>query len=183
MLFLIAILIGLVIGLLGGGRPSHLARLRLRWLWLVPLSLLIQLLIFPLFSDAPLLPYATAPLHLLSYTLVGVWLIANLRVIPLIVTGVGALANFLVIALNGGRMPASITALQRAGSERAAAELVQYGIYANGVRMGNATRFNVLGDWLYLPEWMPFATAFSIGDVLIMVGLAWLIARGMVAND
>jgi hypothetical protein len=96
MLFLVAILIGVVIGFLCRGRLAHIARLRLRWLWLVPLSLVIQLLIFPLFSEEPLLPYATAPLHLLSYALVGLWLIVNLRMIPLVVTGVGALANFLV---------------------------------------------------------------------------------------
>jgi hypothetical protein len=183
MLFLAAILIGVVIGFLCGGRLSHLARLRLRWLWLVPISLVIQLLIFPLFSEAPLFPYATVPLHLFSYALVGLWLIVNLRMIPLVVTGVGALANFLAVAANGGRMPASVSALQRAGLEHAATQLGQHGVYANGILMGDGTRFNVLGDWLYLPGWMPFATALSLGDVLIMVGLVWLIARGMVAND
>lgn len=183
MLYLVALLTGLAIGFLGGGRLSHLVRLRLRWLWLVPVALAIQLLIFPLFSGKPLLPYATEPLHVLSYALVGLWLIVNLRVTPLIVISAGALANFLVVAANGGRMPASLTALKAAGWSATADLLVSQGVYGNVVRMDEMTNLNWLGDWLYLPERIPFATAFSVGDVLIMAGLAWLIARGMVAND
>jgi len=183
MLFLVVILIGLVVGLLCGGRISHLARLRLRCLWLILISLAIQLLIFPLFSEAPLLPYATAPLHVLSYALAGLWLIVNLRVIPLAVIGIGALANFLVIGANGGYVPASIVALRAAGWATTADHLVSQGRYANVVLMGETTRLNWLGDYLYLPSWIPFSTAFSIGDVLIMVGLVWLIARGMLTND
>lgn len=182
MLYLIALLLGLVIGLLRGGRLGQLARLHLRWLWLVPLALVVQLLIFPLFTREPLLPYATVPLHLLSYALVGLWLIVNLRVLPLVAIGAGALANFVVVAANGGRMPASSTALKAAGWLSTADLLVSQGEYGNVVLMGEATRLNWLGDYLYLPEWFPFSTAFSIGDVLIMVGLVWLIARGMVMD-
>ena len=44
-----------------------------------------------------------------------------------------------------------------------------------------------LGDVLPLPSWMPFANVFSIGDVLIAVGIFWCvhaICRGRgVANE
>ena len=79
-------------------------------------------------------------------------------------------------------MPASITALERAGFQGAVDRLLQGETVANVILMSPATKVNALGDWFYLPEWIPFSTAFSIGDVLIMVGLAWLIARGMVAD-
>lgn len=183
MLYLVALLIGLAIGFVRGGRLSHLTRLRLRWLWIVPVALAIQLMIFPLFSGTPLVPYATVPLHVLSYALVGLWLVANLRVTPLVVTGVGALANFVTIAVNGGRMPSSPTALNAAGWSTTAELLIAQGEYGNVVLMGESTRLNALADWLYLPDWIPFSTAFSIGDVLIMVGLVWLIVRGMVTNE
>ena len=61
--------------------------------------------------------------------------------------------------------------------------LLDGGAVANVVLMTPSTHANFLGDWLYLPDWAPFATAFSIGDVLIMLGLIWLIARGMVADE
>jgi len=183
MLYLIAIAIGLAIGFARGGRLPHLVRLRLRWLWLVPVALLIQLLIFPLVSGAPLLPYAKAPLHILSYAILVFWLVMNVRGLPIGALLAGAACNLVTIASNGGYMPASTTALQRAGLGYTADRLQEGEILANVIRMSPSTRLNVLGDWLYLPSWIPFATAFSIGDVLIMVGLAWLIARGMGDED
>jgi len=183
MLPVVALLLGWGIGRLRGGRVAHLAGLRLRALWLVAFALLIQLLVFPLFSSSPLVPYATVPFHMLSLALLGAWLLLNLRMRPLIAVAVGATANLFVLALNGGRMPASPTALAGAGWASTAERLMAEGYYGNVVCMGETTRFDVLGDWLYLPEWMPLATAFSVGDVLICAGVAWLIARGMQTND
>jgi len=182
MLYLIALLLGLVIGFACGGRVGRIAHLRLRWLWLVPVALVIQLLVFPLFATGPLLPYATAPLHLVSYVLLMVWLALNLRVLPVGVLFVGATANLVAIASNGGYMPASVTALEGAGLGSLAEQMIDGQAVANVILMSPSTRVNPLGDWLYLPEWFPFSTAFSVGDVLIMAGLAWLIARGMVTD-
>jgi len=183
MLYLIAILVGLGIGRLRGGRIAHLAGLRLRWLWLVPLSLAIQLLIFPLFSGAPLVAYGTAPLHLASYGLVILWMALNLRVVPLRGFLVGAALNLVAVVANGGYMPASAAALRRAGLDQTAQRLLDGDVVANVILMSPSTHLNALGDWLSLPSWVPFSTAFSIGDVLIMIGLVWLTARGMIAGD
>jgi len=97
----------------------------------------------------------------------------------LLLIGAGALCNLLVILVNGGKMPASIAAIARAGGEFAAQQLMQNGVYGNLVSMSAATHLNFLGDTMYLPGWLPFATAFSAGDLIIMVGLIWLMARGM----
>ena len=70
MFIISAVLIGIVVGYLGRGRVSRLVSLRLRLLWVVPISLLLQLAIFPFFSERPLFPYATSSLHLLSYALI-----------------------------------------------------------------------------------------------------------------
>ncbi len=179
-MFLIgAVLIGILVGYLCRGRIAHLAALQLRFLWVVPVSLLIQLAIFPLFSEHPLFPYATSSLHLLSYALIFVFLVLNYRTFPLLIIGMGSLLNLLVIAVNGGYMPSSPTALAHAGSEGVAARLLQDGVYANVILMSEGTRFNFLGDLLYLPRWVPFATAFSLGDLIVALGLIWLIAWGM----
>jgi len=179
-MFLIgAVLIGVVVGYLCRGRIAHLASLRLRFLWVIPVSLLIQLMIFPLFSERPLFPYATSSLHLLSYALILVFLVLNYRTFPLLIIGIGSLLNLLVIAVNGGYMPSSPIALARAGSEGVAARLLQDGVYGNVILMSEGTRFNFLGDLLYLPRWVPFATAFSLGDLIVALGLIWLIAWGM----
>lgn len=179
-MFLIgAVLIGIIVGYLRGGRVAHLAALRLRFLWVIPISLLIQLAIFPLFSERPLFPYATSPLHLLSYAVILVFLVLNYRTFPLLVIGTGSLLNLLVIAVNGGYMPSSPTALARAGSEGVAARLLKDGLYGNVILMSEGTRLNFLGDLLYLPQWVPLATAFSLGDLIVALGLIWLISWGM----
>jgi hypothetical protein len=174
-----AIVAGILIGYLFGGRIHHLGSLKLRWVFLIPFSLFIQLLIFPLFTSRPVLVFATSSLHLLSYALVFLFLFLNARVLPLFLIGVGAILNVVVIAANGGYMPSSATALARAGAEGVVSHLLAEGVYGNVKLMGEGTRLDALGDLLYLPRWVPFATAFSVGDLVMGLGLAWLVAWGM----
>jgi hypothetical protein len=179
MLLLSFIPFGLLIGFLSGGTLSNLGNLKLRWLPLVFPSLAIQWLIFPLFSGSALISVGNEALHLLSYALLAVWIVINVRVLPIALVGAGAACNFAALVANGGLMPASSEAIQRAGLVNLADVLVQEGSYANLVLMSPDTHLNALGDILFVPEWIPFSTAFSIGDVLIMLALGWLIVRGM----
>jgi len=164
--------LGVLVGWLLGGRLRHLEQLNLRGGWLVVLALVIQLLIFPLGSGKPLISWGTAPLHFLSYACLAGFLILNLRHWPLALLAAGLIANLLVISLNSGYMPANADALRRAGKPRIATQLQQEKRVGNVVLMGEDTHLNWLGDWLYLPGWVPLATAFSPGDVAIALGLA-----------
>ena len=179
MLFFFIIPIGLLIGFLSGGRLSGLGKLRLRWLPLVLIALVIQLLIFPLFTSTAILPFAEGPLHILSYVLLAVWIAANIRIAPVVLLSLGAICNFSVLIANGGFMPASINAVRNAGFPLLAERLMNEGAYANLICMSSSTRLNFLGDILYLPRWIPFSAAFSIGDLLILLALIWLIVKGM----
>ncbi|MCX6093935.1 MAG: DUF5317 domain-containing protein [Candidatus Bipolaricaulota bacterium] len=182
MIFFYALGVGILLGYALRGRLRRFPSLPFRALWLIPLALLIQLLIFPLFSDRALVTFATPALHILSYAIVFLWLLLNLSVHPLWAVGVGGLLNIVVVLVNRGYMPSSVTALERAGRSFVAAALLTDGTYGNVVLMGGGSRLNVLGDWLFLPPWIPGATAFSIGDLLIMVGLVWLVMKGMRGN-
>ena len=183
MFLIVAILIGVILGYALGGRLSCLARLRFRHRWLILLSLMIQLAIFPLIGSRPLLPYATAFFHLLSYGLIFLFLVLNYRSFPLIAVGIGAASNLIVIAVNGGYMPSSLLALSRAGAEKMVAHLMEADTYGNVIRMSEQTRLNALGDLLYLPKGIPLATAFSVGDLMIGLGLLWLVVWGMRRHD
>jgi hypothetical protein len=179
MIFLYAVVLGILLGYLLRGRIAQLPSLELRGLWLVLSALAVQLVIFPLLGPKPILPYGTAVLHAASYGLVLLWLVLNLRVRPLLVMGAGALLNALVVSANGGYMPASLSALTQTGANVAAAAVALGDTYGNIVGMTASTRLNFLGDWISLPHWLPFATVMSVGDALIMVGLVWLLAKGM----
>jgi len=76
-------------------------------------------------------------------------------------------------------MPSSATALSRAGAAGVASALQAQGVYGNVKLMGHETKLNALGDFLYLPQWIPQATAFSVGDVVTALGVAWLVYWGM----
>lgn len=183
MLFFLVIPVGLLIGFLFGGRLSNLERLPLRWLPLVFISLLIQVLIFPLFTNAAILPFAEVPLHVLSYILLVIWIVANIRIVPIVLLGLGAACNFLVLIANGGLMPASTNAVLKSGLPFLAERLTQDGAYANLILMSESSKLNFLGDILYQPQWIPFSAAFSIGDLLITLALIWLIVKGMRLNE
>lgn len=172
--------IGIVAGLIRRGNLANLGRLRLRALYLILLAFLIQVLIFPLGGGGPIVTVGTAYLHLLSYALLLAFVALNRRYPELLVMGVGLLVNLIAIAANGGYMPASAEALRRAGLREVAAALEAGLRQGNTVLMGEGTRLNFLGDFLYLPRWMPLASAFSLGDVVLGVGLAVLLARRMV---
>ena len=179
MLFLIAVLVGVVVGYVRGGRLGNLSQFGLRFVWLVAVALAIQLLVFPLFSERPIIPFGTTAFHAISYVLVFAFLFINLRIWPLVVIGVGAILNVLAIAFNSGRMPVSMTALERTGAVTMIQFLSESPVYGNVVKMSETTRLNVLGDWLYLPVWSPITAAFSLGDVVIILGLIALIVKGM----
>lgn len=179
MLLLLAIPLGLGIGFALGGRLSGLGKLALRWQGLLLPALLLQLLIFPIFSERAILSVATAPLHILSYALIFVWILVNFRLLPVLALGLGAACNLVVISANSGFMPASIAALQRAGNAFPAEKLLQDGVFSNLIIMSDTTRLNFLGDRFFVPQWIPLASAFSIGDLLILLALIWLIVKGM----
>lgn len=175
-----AVILGLVLGYLRGGRIGHLGNLRLRGLWLLLPPILLQLLIFPLGSRGPVIPWGTPYWHIISYLFLLGFVAGNWRYPELLVMGAGLFLNFLTIVANGGYMPASAEALRRAG-QGALAQALEAGTRSgNTVLMSANTRLNVLGDWLFLPAWVPLSSAFSIGDVILGIGAAAFLLRRMV---
>lgn len=79
-------------------------------------------------------------------------------------------------------MPASVESLSRAGKTEVANSLLENGTYGNVIKMTDSTALDFLGDWLYLPNWFPFSTAFSLGDTVIVIGLVLFFGWGMVSE-
>jgi hypothetical protein len=175
--FLVA---GLLVGFLRGGSLRGLADLTLRYGWLVLLGLAIQVVVF-----GDLLP-ATAlhgglvrAIHLASYLLLLAGLALNLRVGALRVLGLGAFANALVIAANGGYMPVLPEAARAAGVLGRLEAAARQEVVTNAVLLDERTLLPFLGDVFAIPAGLPLANAFSIGDVFIGLGALLLIAQAM----
>jgi hypothetical protein len=88
---------------------------------------------------------------------------------PLVVAG--AVSNIVAILANGGYMPASPDAMAALGKGGPV-------IYSNSAVMA-APVLAPLTDIFALPTWMPWANVFSIGDVLIGLGIALVIVLAM----
>lgn len=174
-----AVALGLLFGYIRGGRLGHLAALKLHGLWLLLPPLALQLLIFPLGSHGPLIPWGTPYWHILSYLFLLAFVFWNRRYPAFWLMGLGLGLNFLAIAANGGYMPASAEALRRAGLASFAQSLEKNVVLGNVILMSSSTRLNILGDWLFLPPWIPLSSAFSIGDVILGIGTVILLSWGM----
>ena len=177
MFLLIAILVGFAAGLISGGRPGNLARLHLRWPGLIFLALVIQVTIFTSWLPVPgsLLPI----LYVLSNVIALTWLGRNFRIQGMACVALGAVSNLAAILANGGRMPVDGVLLSRARGAAAAAAITSGQVPSNSVLLDAHTRLLWLTDRFLLSAPFPFPTVFSVGDVLIGLGVAWLIAAGM----
>jgi hypothetical protein len=150
---------------LWGGRYSALTEIRLRQIWLVPAAFVLQVLILALFdADSVLLAPA---LHLVSYLLVGAFVVLNRSIRWLWVVGLGWACNTLVIAANGGVMPTSEAAARTLDREPSTT-------FENSAVLDDP-RLLVLGDVIVSPAWLPFRNAYSIGDILLVVGLVLVV--------
>jgi hypothetical protein len=172
---LVAASLGLVAGLIGGGRVAGLARVPLRLSWLVLVSLAVQVVAFtPLRALVPELASQIPAVYLGSMGLLVVWVGLNYRVPGMALLAAGLLSNLLAIAANGGYMPVSAESLRVAGRS------AFYGadqVYNNSAQHQGDARLVLLTDILAAPAWLPFANVFSIGDVLICLGAAWFCYR------
>jgi hypothetical protein len=170
MFLLYAIAIGLVVGFVVGGRPAGLAALQFRWAPLALIGLAIQIALFsePI-SDR--VGDAGPLIYVASTALVLVVVLRNARIAGLPLVVAGAASNLAAIVANGGYMPASPDAAAAAGR-------VVASTYSNSAIVDGAV-LAPLTDIFALPRGLPMSNVFSIGDVLIAVGVAMAIVVAM----
>jgi hypothetical protein len=166
---LYAIPIGIVIGLLAGGRLGRLGELHLRWVPLILLGLALQVAIF---TDAVgrAVGDAGPAIYVASTALVFLAVLRNVTVPGVALIALGAGCNLAAIVANGGWMPADPAAVESIGG-------LANG-YTNSILVPDPA-LRLLTDLFALPAWLPLANVFSIGDVLIGVGIAATIALAM----
>lgn len=169
MFILYAIPIGIAAGLLLGGRLDRLGELRLRWAPLAVLGLLVQVALFADPVSAAVGDAAPA-IYVASTAAVLVAVLRDVRVPGMALIALGAASNLAAIVANGGYMPADPAAL---------ASVVELSPgYSNSVVVADPA-LRPLTDLYALPPAFPFANVFSVGDVLIGVGVALTIVFAM----
>jgi Family of unknown function (DUF5317) len=166
MIIPIASLIAVLLPQFLGGRLTRLADVRLRGLPVIISTLLIQILIIEVLTGPS---WLLRSVHIATYLSAGYFVWRNLRLPGLVVIGLGAVSNGITIAVNGGQLPASEHALRVAG-------LVENGDFTNSGVLAHP-RLAFLGDIFPIPESWPLSNVFSVGDILIVGGLAYASLR------
>jgi hypothetical protein len=178
MFLLWAIPIGIIVGYLSGGRLKNLNQIDLHAPWLIFVALGIQLLIFPIGKGAPIITVGTDYLHIVSYLILGIFVLLNWREWGIVAMAIGAFSNFAVITANGGFMPTRVETLRFAGLISADTTLTSVKPFRNNIIMGENTPLWFMGDIFALPAGFPLANVFSIGDVILAIGfIAYLQAK------
>lgn len=157
-------LLALLSPVLAGGSLRRFGDVRFRYAWIVLVALLAQVVALEVVpeADAGLL----AGVHLATYAVAGVFVVLNRHVPGLMLVAAGAASNGVTIALNGGTLPASRSAVETAGIHLEPGEFVNSGVLPDPT-------LGFLGDVFAIPEGFPLANVFSVGDVLIVLGVGW----------
>ncbi|WP_062200073.1 DUF5317 family protein [Demequina salsinemoris] len=160
MVVLVFSILAVLSPLVAGRWPAAVVLHRWRWAWLVWGSLLLQIALFSFGFAERIAP----ALHILTYVAAIVFLWMNRAVKGAVIVAAGALSNGVTIALNGGVLPAS------AAAQAAAGIVPEEGAVNSGVLADPILPW--LGDVFAWPEPLPLANTFSVGDVLLVVGVA-----------
>jgi Family of unknown function (DUF5317) len=170
MFILYAVVVGIVAGFVLGGRPDGLAALRIRWSAVILAGLLVQVVLFTDAVAARVGDLGPA-IYVASTGLVLAAVIRNAAIPGIPVVALGATTNLVAIVVNGGYMPAGRGALEALGK-------LEPTIYSNSSVVADPMLWP-LTDIFALPGWLPFANIFSVGDVVIGLGIVLTIVLAM----
>lgn len=169
MIYIVAILLGIISGILAKGKVSNLVKLEFHRAWLI-LSAAAILIILQIiesrfdFKTKTIIIFQGVVFILLF---IGFWF--NRKYIGIWAIWLGALCNMLVMSLNGGKMPVSIEAVKRA---KLPIDLVVSETRHKMVDISGSTRLPFLADIIVPPGFLGLGMKIvSIGDMIVAVGL------------
>jgi hypothetical protein len=166
-LVLLVLLIAIGVGFLAGGRLSALGGLGIRWVPLAVIGFAMQI--------ASPAGRWSMPILMLSFVLLTIFAVANLRVPGFALILAGIAMNFLVIGVNGG-MPVERYALTRSGQADTLTFLIEDGGAKHHLADAD-DRLLFLAD--VVPIAPPIRQAVSAGDVVAYTGVAYVVVAGM----
>ncbi|MBM3189253.1 MAG: hypothetical protein FJZ90_11095 [Chloroflexi bacterium] len=181
MILLVAVPLAILAALVSGGRLARLAGLSFRYGWVALIALGLQALILYWPDARGEGPWGLPSLLLMgSYALLGLVVFTNRYLSGLPVIGLGFALNLAVMVANGGFMPVTLETLARAGLSHLAMGTSAGSRVLNAKDIllpREATHLWALSD-VFVVQW-PIRMAFSVGDLLLAVGVFILFFQSM----
>jgi hypothetical protein len=161
--------IGVLSALWSPTRIKRLALLDLHHIWLVWAAFATQVVVFQWVAEH-LSEAVVRGIHVGTYVILVAFIALNRHIPGAWPIALGTACNLAAIVANGGSMPASKGALETAGKHIPDAVFQNSGFLAD-------PKLLFLGDIFAIPEGVPLANVFSVGDVVIVIGGTYLSHR------
>ncbi|KIL39928.1 membrane protein [Gordoniibacillus kamchatkensis] len=175
------VIIGILVGLLRRGSLKGFLNVKLRYGWVFPILLAIQFLVY-IFETRYAWVAAISNFTFMAVYIVGfVFLWMNRKEKGFLVLMAGVFLNFLVMLINGGRMPVSLEAASTIGKDYAQA-LQEGTLYGKHMVLTAETKLAFLGDIIPLNKPYYKQQVISIGDVVCGIGIFLYIQNLMVLD-
>jgi hypothetical protein len=172
--------ISILVGWLRRGSIRGFLNLKIKGIWSIIFSFVLQFIVYTQAQRGNqwFISYGEWIL-ILAYVILIYGLTMNINTYSFKLILSGVILNFIVIALNGGRMPVSHRALVKTGIINELGPLFDKGWYGRYIPMTDSTRLKFLGDVFFIPPPYIRPAIFSIGDVLLFIGICLLIQKFM----
>ncbi|NMH70477.1 DUF5317 domain-containing protein [Bacillus sp. RO3] len=172
------ILVAIIIGFIRGGSFKRFADIRFKMGWIFPLLLVLQLIIFYFQNKVAWIGEMSNASFMVIYVVGLAFLWVNREHPHFTAIFIGVFLNFIVMAVNGGRMPVSMEAA--AVIDPQYLEATKNALYAKHTLVTESTKLAFLGDIIPLSAPYPREQAISIGDVVMNIGVFLFIQSVMV---
>jgi Family of unknown function (DUF5317) len=172
------IIISFIVGFFRKGNLKGLAQLELKWGWIFPLLLVVELVVFFLQNEIKFLGQASGYIYIVVYSIGLLFLFLNRSNPGFLLILIGVFLNFLVMVTNGGRMPVSLEAA--AVLDPGYIEALKESLYAKHTMLTSSTHLGFLGDVIPISDPYPRTQIISIGDIIMNIGIFLFIQYLMV---
>jgi Family of unknown function (DUF5317) len=174
------ILISFIVGVLRKGNLRAFSQLNLKWGWVFPLLLVVQLAVFSFQNDSEFLGQLSGSIYVVVYIVGLIFLFLNRKNPGFILISIGVFLNFIVMVLNGGRMPVSVEA--SAVLDPGYIQALKESLYAKHTMLTSTTHLGFLGDVIPISDPYPRTQIISIGDIIMNIGIFFFIQYLMVKH-
>lgn len=186
-MFIEAILISIIIGLVRGGKLKRFKAISHKTMWVLILGMIIQyILVFlnrveEIGSISKVLLY-TKEVQIISYILILIGVVANFKFRSLWAVLVGFLMNFFVIGTNGWKRPILLEGIELT-SMSGLNKMIEMGKVALYTPITENTKYPILGDIIVFADPYPISRIISLGDLIISFGIFALIQEIMLGGS
>ncbi|MCK5763721.1 MAG: DUF5317 domain-containing protein [Clostridiales bacterium] len=168
-MFIEAMILGLVISFLRGGRMDNIEYLNIKGWYLVIIGVVLQLV------SVFFMKYSFAVyIQLIGIIFVLIVVVLNIKLRGFWLMLFGGMLNFLAVILNGYKMPVNPIIIEN-NKLSSFMDMIIDGEIINYISTSVGGWSAMLGKIMMTPQWYPFPKMLSIGDVVISIGIIWLI--------